>query len=212
MNPARFAASRSLWIRFTCTGLPSGPIPIRSVIKFRAEPIHMCSRNGNRWCCRRPLAKETHMASAASECEPNCAVPPGTVLQERVVAEEIAQSAHSISEAVSRGHSRRRHVRESSGLRPENGLPVDSDRWLGIAAFCRLHRSRRDAAGRATPSEGTQSLHQDRTAAHTFSEHLSNCHNWRAFMLTSRATVERFSGPRGRGYAPVLQAAERSRE
>ncbi len=126
-----------------------------------------------------------------------------------MVAEEIAQSAHSISEAVSRGH-RRRHVR-GSGLRSENGLPVDSDRWLGIAV-CRLHRSRRDAAGRATPSEGTQSLHQDRTAAHTFSEHLSNCHNWRAFMLTSRATVERFSGPRGRGYARVLQAAERSRE
>ena len=156
MNPARFAASRSLWIRFTRTGLPSGPIPIRSVIKFRAEPIHMCGRNGNPWCCRRPLARETHMASAASECESNCVVPPGTVLQERLVAEEIAHSAHSISEAVSRGHRRKRHVRENFGApvrewSPRRFRPLAWDRSLLSAPSIPARCSRTRYAVRGHP-------------------------------------------------------------
>ena len=85
-----------------------------------------------------------------------------------------------------------------AGRQFKNELRANASISLGIEADTRLHRSRRDAAGRTVSFTGTRSLPLERAGVHTFVEHSSNCLKRRAFMPTPRTAAERFSGRRGR--------------
>ena len=157
------------------------------------------------------------MVGATSEYQRNRAIPPGKVPQERPVTGGIATSARSRRRSRSLEPSDGNIADDASlgpttGLRFKNVLRVDASHSLGIDAELRLHLFRRDAAGRAASFTGTRSSRQDRAGVHTFVEHLPNCLKRRAFMPTSRATAERYSGLRGRECALVPHDADRSRE
>ena len=91
------------------------------------------------------------MATATNQYQPDYAVPPGWIIEERLIAQGIShaelarrcgRSAKLISEII----SGKAPIAPKTALQFEKVMGLDASIWLGIEADYRLHRERQAEA------------------------------------------------------------------
>ena len=103
------------------------------------------------------------MATATNQYQPDYAVPPGWIIEERLAAQGISpaelarrcgRSAKLISEII----SGKAPIAPKTALQFEKVMGLDASIWLGIEADYRLHRERQAEARTTEESVGRRSL------------------------------------------------------
>jgi len=94
------------------------------------------------------------MATAANAFQPDYAVPPGSVLEERLEAEgtshaEFARRCGRSAKLISEIIAGRAPIEPDTALQFERVLGVDASIWLGIESAYRLHQTREAEAANA---------------------------------------------------------------
>ena len=91
------------------------------------------------------------MATAANQFQPDYAVPPGWIIEERLAAQGISHAEHArrcgrSAKLVSEIISGKARIAPKTALQFEKVMGLDASIWLGIEADYRLHRERQAEA------------------------------------------------------------------